>query len=694
MTVFNAGAFSLLGPINEAFQTSALSYGLAGDLGAPKNIGEEYRWNVPVLYYAFDETFVDYFGSNGVAAVDEGFATFNILPPTSAMSPDLAEFPLEVTRVNFRAEALQLLDIKSWIMEIIAEEVGLAEPDRWTWCLRSLAGCPNFTNSAVIKRNFDPETWNPSSYVNGTLYTYRIVCFPAAADAVEVALDPLSLQFTSVAAQGSTFGTFLTGWTRDDMGGLRYLLTTNSLPNIESIPADVDQIVTNAAAELLTTFNLAELSGLSPTNDSAALLALYPGLIITGTTNIFTNIFITNFTAYFTNYPTDPYGTPASVAFITNVTSFIGTVYYHSFGNIVTNHYYTNSLYSIQTTMTTNYPGSVYGSPPSTNTMTVSFMTNLISGDFYIIPQGSNACGISFVNPLATNVIIITNATTVATNDPLILVTNAGVFIQNQLTYFTNYTFVVKRILCPQGGVAARRGMEKLTFVRRDFDSLLGQLYEPVTNTFTHREVANNTETIRTYRRIVEAPDLLISAQDLGLVSLLRTAPNYTRSTAYPGLAGPGIFEPGLQVTFNKVGPLYLNSGPAFNTETDAFLNFQWGSYDGSTNEPVVYPNTQSILNLNNILLMQVANPSLTTGQVGSGYSYTLLGSGGIAPYTWALVPSPFGLPSGLPPGLNLSSGGEITGTPTQSGTFDFIVRMTETNARFIERPLTIIVNP
>ena len=75
-------------------------------------------------------------------------------------------------------------------------------------------------------------------------------------------------------------------------------------------------------------------------------------------------------------------------------------------------------------------------------------------------------------------------------------------------------------------------------------------------------------------------------------------------------------------------------------------------------------------------------------------YSYNLLGSGGTAPYTWTVIPSPFGLPSGLPPGLALSSSGAITGTPTQSGTYDFVVRMTETNSRFIERPLTIVVNP
>jgi hypothetical protein len=34
-------------------------------LGGPMNLGEEYRWNMPTLYYAVDQSFLDYFGSNG-----------------------------------------------------------------------------------------------------------------------------------------------------------------------------------------------------------------------------------------------------------------------------------------------------------------------------------------------------------------------------------------------------------------------------------------------------------------------------------------------------------------------------------------------------------------------------------------------------------------------------------------------------
>jgi hypothetical protein len=73
LLVLRASAFSLLGPFEE-WQTPALGYNpLGADVGAPKNLGEEYRWNVPVITYGFDESFLSYFGVVGVAAVDDAF---------------------------------------------------------------------------------------------------------------------------------------------------------------------------------------------------------------------------------------------------------------------------------------------------------------------------------------------------------------------------------------------------------------------------------------------------------------------------------------------------------------------------------------------------------------------------------------------------------------------------------------------
>src|SRR5690349_10966409 len=76
----------------------------------------------------------------------------------------------------------------------MVEELGLAEPDRYTWTLHNRflppgLQCPQYTY-LVEKLNFDPVTYEPSSYVNGTLYSYNILEFcptPDRADAVEFA---------------------------------------------------------------------------------------------------------------------------------------------------------------------------------------------------------------------------------------------------------------------------------------------------------------------------------------------------------------------------------------------------------------------------------------------------------------------------------------------------------------------------
>jgi len=72
---------------------------------------------------------------------------------------------------------------------------------------------------------------------------------------------------------------------------------------------------------------------------------------------------------------------------------------------------------------------------------------------------------------------------------------------------------------------------------------------------------------------------------------------------------------------------------------------------------------------------LQINNPSggsattqpfvLNPGTVGNSYTQTLTASGGTAPYTWTI---PLG--STLPPGLALSTGGVLSGTPTTPGNY------------------------
>jgi hypothetical protein len=245
--VFDASAFSLLGPIEE-WQTPELGYFAPEiDIGGPKNIGEEYRWNVPVITYGFDEAFMDYFGKAGVAAVDSAFDILNSLPPASQMQ--LTNISIDVSHENYRAASQKLVDLKSAALALVVEQLGLASPERYVWTLRARSVYPDhpFTNYYVVQRNFDPYTLLPSRFVNGTRYTYQIGEFanPGFADAVELPVDP-EYAFRTVAGLftygyplfGPSVGLFLDGITMDDAGGLRYLLETNNV-NYEALPSGV-----------------------------------------------------------------------------------------------------------------------------------------------------------------------------------------------------------------------------------------------------------------------------------------------------------------------------------------------------------------------------------------------------------------------------------------------------------------------
>ncbi len=226
---FSVRAFSPAGPIGnnpnpapggfgngDAWQTPSLGYvPISGDVVAPKNIGQEYRRNTPVLYYAFDENFTSFFdanntSTNGTAAVDAAFAILNNLTNVDAYSSQLTEFPVNSQKFNYTAQALGLRDLKSETLSILMEQLGLADPERFVWTLHDRllppgGSCPLNMEYLVVQRNFDPVLDTYSSYVNGTLYTYDILEFCTAlangdlAVTQPIPVDQVSDAFTSVA---------------------------------------------------------------------------------------------------------------------------------------------------------------------------------------------------------------------------------------------------------------------------------------------------------------------------------------------------------------------------------------------------------------------------------------------------------------------------------------------------------------
>ena len=711
-----ASAFSMIGPF-APYQVDVISYQLPSDLGGPQNLGEEYRQNTPVLYYTFNQQYLDYFGSNGVVALEQAFHVYNSLSNVSAYSAELSEWALESQRVNYQAQALGLLDLKSSTMMLLAEQAGLAEPDRYTWTLHDRlvgpGGCPADVSYLVIKRNFDPvftvpSELQPSSYVNGTLYSYFIteICAgppPYLADAVEYPVDPLANTFTAVASFGLAPGGYFTGLTRDDVGGLRYLLRTNNM-NIENAGVDTVTFVTNNNnLQLLFSSNLTLFASQALTNDAATLIGLYPTLQIAGSTPYFVNVVTTNPVFYFTNFPWDPYGTPAHLATNYWRSTNVETWYNHEFVNVVTNQYLTTSTVQLLTTniSTTDCPPATPYGNVCTNISTLPVSTNLLTGGYYIIP--SNFCGVQIVSTQLIATTYVTNTTLVATNAGSTNV-NSQFFSQTLVYSWNQYIYQIYPVTCPSNSLALRQGIEKVKYVRRDFDSLLNQFFYPVTNVYTLYAVTNSSLFVQKIQRVVTQPDLLITAEDLATdpgdailgqtLGLRSIRPN--ENNALAGLNGPGTLDPGNVFTYNKVGPAFVNFTPNFLTEATQARLTRWGTFDGSTNAPVVYPNGTDIINLENQVLIQIspAGPALPNGNRGVNYTNAFSGftvTGGTAPYNWTVAPGSPALPWGLT--LNAANG-KISGVPLQSGIYDFTIRLTDAGARYVDRPYSMTITP
>ena len=163
-----------------------------------------------------------------MTAVDSAIEVLNSLPPASQIA--LTNYSTSVFRLNFRAVAQNLIDLKSETLFLLLQHMGLAEPQRFAFCLRdSIPANGDFVDT-IIQRNFDPFTLQTSSNVNDVAFTDFVWHNAGRADAYELAVDPLmSGRYPAVADGSSGVGGFFVGLSRDDVGGLRYLLDTNNI---------------------------------------------------------------------------------------------------------------------------------------------------------------------------------------------------------------------------------------------------------------------------------------------------------------------------------------------------------------------------------------------------------------------------------------------------------------------------------
>ena len=69
---------------------------------------------------------------------------------------------------------------------------------------------------------------------------------------------------------------------------------------------------------------------------------------------------------------------------------------------------------------------------------------------------------------------------------------------------------------------------------------------------------------------------------------------------------------------------------------------------------------------------LAITTTSLPAANIGVSYTASLVATGGVSPYTWAVTTG------NLPAGLTLSSAGVISGTPTAAGSSTFTVTVTD----------------
>ena len=114
------------------------------------------------------------------------------------------------------------------------------------------------------------------------------------------------------------------------------------------------------------------------------------------------------------------------------------------------------------------------------------------------------------------------------------------------------------------------------------------------------------------------------------------------------------------------------------------------------TNNSVVAPATITVVNRPSI-----ETAALPAGQVASVYTQTLAASGGVGGLKWSWAPAPCTIECAfapaIPPGLALSTGGVISGTPTTSGAYGVIIAVAdstpgaETNERHSDAEFFIV---
>jgi len=205
-----------------------------------------------------------------------------------------------------------------------------------------------------------------------------------------------------------------------------------------------------------------------------------------------------------------------------------------------------------------------------------------------------------------------------------------------------------------------------------------GLSLNPITGSFTGQPTSSGTYSFKVIVNDSPLPDqgaqsfvLQVSNSGGGGIKVSVSPASVTLSSggtqqftaSVIGTPNTGVTWSASAGTINANG---LYTAPAVQATTNATVTAT------STANPSEWATAAVTINPSQGQFLQITTSSLPQGQQGQTYSATFTATGGTQPYSWSVTSG------NLPPGLALSTNGDLSGTPTTTGTFNFTVTVTD----------------
>ena len=175
--------------------------------------------------------------------------------------------------------------------------------------------------------------------------------------------------------------------------------------------------------------------------------------------------------------------------------------------------------------------------------------------------------------------------------------------------------------------------------------------------------------------------------------NVVTTQPLVITSAAPPsGTTGTAYANSGFPLSASGgTAPYYWSWAPASGSALPPGLTLSHGKISGTPSTPSTYKVVISVTDSQSpaaqksspytitvaagvLVIASSAPPSGTVGVSYANGGFSLMASGGVAPYTWSWTPA---TGSSLPPGLSLANAA-ITGTPTAAGTYNVVITVAD----------------